>query len=382
LSTTRTIGPLHFEDLEPKRFEDLVRQLVYEFRPWRKLEATGRGGADDGFDTRGWEIVAILDADRDDEPDDEPAAAEDRQWLIQCKRERVIGPKRLEEYAKDFRIDVDTALHGMIFAAACDFSKEAHDKFNAACRSLGVEEFYLWGKGELEDLLFQPRNDHLLFAYFGFSLTIRRRTLQASIRRDVAVKRRLKASVSKKGDYDKFVAIRNAGGDMYPELPPTDAQFAENHWRFCEFEQFDPRGLVVQTGRFFAFLDGEHWDAADSLAYCEPRVPTQGLLGFWQKDRELFESVRPIWNAFDDGNKAWLSLQWVIPYERILAIDDIGDAYFEGPHIYCTYVGGRPCIGAYASVEPRDRFAGSAMHPSAPDYNRTEKFPSHMRRAT
>lgn len=30
---TKTIGPLHFEDLEPKRFEDLVRQLAYDFRP-------------------------------------------------------------------------------------------------------------------------------------------------------------------------------------------------------------------------------------------------------------------------------------------------------------------------------------------------------------
>jgi hypothetical protein len=38
-------GPLHFEDLEPHRFEDLVRRLIYDFRPWRQLEATGRSGA-------------------------------------------------------------------------------------------------------------------------------------------------------------------------------------------------------------------------------------------------------------------------------------------------------------------------------------------------
>jgi hypothetical protein len=36
---TRVTSPLHFEDLEPHRFEDLVRRLIYDFRPWRYLEA-------------------------------------------------------------------------------------------------------------------------------------------------------------------------------------------------------------------------------------------------------------------------------------------------------------------------------------------------------
>jgi len=42
--TTRTLNPLHFEDLEPHRFEDLVRQLAYGYTRWRSLEATGRLG--------------------------------------------------------------------------------------------------------------------------------------------------------------------------------------------------------------------------------------------------------------------------------------------------------------------------------------------------
>lgn len=50
--TTRTLNPLHFEDLEPHRFEDLVRQLIYDFRHWQSIEATGRLGADEGVDSR------------------------------------------------------------------------------------------------------------------------------------------------------------------------------------------------------------------------------------------------------------------------------------------------------------------------------------------
>lgn len=90
-NVSRTVNPLHFEDLEPRRFEDLVRQLAYEFRPWRKLEATGRAGTDDGFDARGWEIVGDTadpeDSDEGVADEFRPDTGSDRLWLIQCKRE-------------------------------------------------------------------------------------------------------------------------------------------------------------------------------------------------------------------------------------------------------------------------------------------------------
>ena len=49
---TRTFGPIHFEDLDPHRFEDLVRELIYDYKDWQSIEATGRGGSDEGFDIR------------------------------------------------------------------------------------------------------------------------------------------------------------------------------------------------------------------------------------------------------------------------------------------------------------------------------------------
>ena len=39
---TRTYGPIHFEDLDPHRFEDLIRELIYDYRDWQTIEATGR----------------------------------------------------------------------------------------------------------------------------------------------------------------------------------------------------------------------------------------------------------------------------------------------------------------------------------------------------
>ena len=40
MAVTKTLGPLHFEDLEPHRFEDLVRELVYDFKDWQSIGAT------------------------------------------------------------------------------------------------------------------------------------------------------------------------------------------------------------------------------------------------------------------------------------------------------------------------------------------------------
>src|SRR6185437_12464268 len=139
----RTIGPLHLEDLEPHRFEDLVRQLAYDFRPWTNIEPTGRGGADDGYDARAWERISPPEEQNGDDEDGAPAT---RVWLVQCKREKQISPKKLREYLDGLPQSVEEPIYGVIFAAACDFSKMARDTFRTRTRELGFSEAYLWGK--------------------------------------------------------------------------------------------------------------------------------------------------------------------------------------------------------------------------------------------
>jgi hypothetical protein len=77
-----------------------VRQLAYNFRPWRALEATGRAGGDEGYDARGFEItdtadIPVIENDGDDET---PAqVSDDRLWLVQSKREKTITPAKLKK---------------------------------------------------------------------------------------------------------------------------------------------------------------------------------------------------------------------------------------------------------------------------------------------
>ena len=108
---TKTLHPLPFEHLEPRRFEDLIRQLAYEFRNWRTLEATGRSGGDEGYDIRGWEIPHSDDLlepsieEDEKEATTDPSPEDERQWLFQCKREKSIGPKKLEGYLDEIGDD-------------------------------------------------------------------------------------------------------------------------------------------------------------------------------------------------------------------------------------------------------------------------------------
>src|SRR5260221_14087432 len=207
-SITRTLNPLPFEHLDPKRFEDLARQLVYEFRLWRRLEATGRMGSDDGFDARGWEVVGDPSAGEDeaDAEEENLTRQQDRLWLVQCKREKTIGPTKMRAYLEEIGEEERRGLFGIIFIAACNLSKKTRDVLRNFAAENNIAEWHVWGTSELEDLLFQPKNDHLLFAYFGFSLAIRRRSIRTELRARLATKRKA-INVFGKGRHLHKVAV-------------------------------------------------------------------------------------------------------------------------------------------------------------------------------
>lgn len=56
---TRTINQLHFEDLDPIRFEELILAMVYRMRRWDKLDHFGKKGSDDGIDIRAVELLEM-----------------------------------------------------------------------------------------------------------------------------------------------------------------------------------------------------------------------------------------------------------------------------------------------------------------------------------
>lgn len=380
---TRTLGPLHLEDLEPHRFEDLVRQLIYDFRNWRALEPTGRSGADEGFDARGFEIVSANPAaEVEDEVENSeglalPAEGEDRIWLVQCKREKRISPKKLIGYLRDFPQSERAELYGLIFVGASDFSKLARDSFRTTARELGFAEAFLWGKGEVEDMLFQPKNDHLLFAYFGVSLQIRKRQLRTDLRARLATKRKATRLLNEHGP----VLIRDATDDRYPYLDEDRGQgrVERGRWVVRNYKGCYHDGLHFVTARHFAFLDedGVHWDYAetmdDSIVHRHDNPWSAATHNDGFMDRSAAMSV---WNALPEYTRAWFEIEHILPFENILDIDEKGDDWAERPHLYTTAF--HPDHGPFRqhvsiSLETIDRF--SRRYGTAEEKSRVTRFP-------
>jgi hypothetical protein len=145
---TRTFAPIHFEDLDPHRFEDLIRELIYDFRDWQSIEATGRSGGDDGFDIRAFEkIPPEVQPDDQEEPVEVQHPMDGPRWMIQGKREKTLTPSDVKKILDD--VDADDPPYGYILAASAVFSKKSYDVFRDELRNKGVMEFYLWGRPEL-----------------------------------------------------------------------------------------------------------------------------------------------------------------------------------------------------------------------------------------
>lgn len=256
---TRTLNPLPFQDLEPHRFEDLIRQLAYDLREWRSLEAVGRSGGDDGIDIRAFEVVR--GPVTDDETEDAVPATGERLWVFQCKRERTLSAQRVRTVVQDSLRSLADPPYGFVLAVSGDVSKRARDAFRAEMVSRGIEEFHVWARSELEDMLFQPKNDRLLFAYFGISLQPRRRSIATTIRSKLAIKKQLeKLAEGAHGD-DILVLLRDPTDDRYPVRPDPDKP--EPRWFPCHITTVkNPYGIVVRRREYLAALtpDRHGWD--------------------------------------------------------------------------------------------------------------------------
>jgi hypothetical protein len=55
-------------------------------------------------------------------------------------------PAKLKGYLAEISLNPEEKLYGIIFAAACDFSKVSRDAFYGWCRDQGISEAVIWAK--------------------------------------------------------------------------------------------------------------------------------------------------------------------------------------------------------------------------------------------
>jgi len=346
--TTKTTGPLHFEDLEPKRFEDLVRSLIIKFKDWYKIEPTGRGGSDDGFDIRAWEKNRISSIDSEYTASSEDEIEEDvnldiegNKWKIQCKREKSIGPSKLHQHIED-SLKKETDIYGYIFAAPVDFSKKSMDKFREDMHLHGVKEFFLWGKANLEDMLYLPENDNILFTFFGTSMQRTRINNTAKMRYTVTIKNRL-FSLLKMGEYrpNTFnapeVVVLDISSNNYLRLDNTKLPLLEGrNWAIYTVLSLYPKDIVVCIRKSLAYVSHESktydFIEENDLRNLEQR---RNNSSFRIPPEESY--FRDYWERIPSINRETIIQYCFIPYDDILIIDGKGNQILPIPHIFIDF---------------------------------------------
>lgn len=314
---TRTISQLHFEDLEPHRFEDLIRQLIYDFKEWSSLEATGKLGQDDGIDILGRERIKKIEIE-DLEDKEEVFELEERIWNIQCKREKSIAPQKIIKIIKESFVAGRPDCY--ILAAACNFSKKARDVFREEMVNYGIKEFYIWGKTELEDMLFQEKNDYLLFAYFGISIHLKQKNELLDLKKKIALKKKIKDLVLNED--------KNFEGVVIVEVDNTEYTEKLEHYFFLGSD-LGIRGIEVIFGRFFAYVDEDNKE----YDYCEEAMfykPTNRNL---DNQNRYYSDEKKI--DIEKEKEGFVEKRFILPYDQIREIDFIGDVYSDyKPIIY------------------------------------------------
>jgi hypothetical protein len=349
---TKTTNPIHFEDLDPKRFEDLVRELVYDFRDWQTIEATGKGGDDDGFDIRAYERATTVTVD--DEGDEVVRPMDGNVWMIQCKREKVIPPSKIKKILED--ISADNPPYGYILAAATNFSKKSYDVFRDELTKLGVMEFYLWGNATLETELHQPKNDRILFTFFGISNVLRKRSRATEIRSEVTNKNRVMRALGENPAHS-WILARDSKDTHYP-YESKYADFDERpRWKEFEVVELHPRGVIVQLKWCHAYFD----EVEKTFDLAEPSIPLRNPYNRSddterdREERERLSLVIDYWERLPQKHRAMFHLNGIIRYSDMLVIDDKGDNWNKGPHIFVDFNNGSPVSGTVAFLEKGQR---------------------------
>jgi hypothetical protein len=346
--TTHTYAPLHFEDLGAGRFEDLIRQLAYDWRDWKYLDTTGLLGSDGGVDISAIELIAAPGINDDDgEPSSQSV---ERDWRIQCRRYKQVRPSVAEAVAEGLIPDTDHPPYGVVIAAPTDLSDRAITAFRTTALQRGAQEAHVWGRAAIEDLLYLPTNAHLLFAYFGISLGIQKRSKLQQVRNELATKRRIVRALKLDNlnlswTLGDCLLIRDVDDNSYP----SPAVHNERSSHLAVPFEIHPRYLVVRTKEYrsgWVRPDGV-WDVVDA-AGLEPGDLAARIRfnddSSWELEKSFFDVEKQV----PPAESAVIFEVRVLPYANVVDVDAAGDSYYECPHLVCTFF---PTHGPYTETK-------------------------------
>lgn len=303
---TRTINQLHFEDLDPIRFEELILAMVYRMRRWDKLDHFGKKGSDDGIDIRSVEILENEKANT---------------YYFQCKRYKKLTNALIKSIVDDYLSKNNFIPQFYILVVSCSLTKKQIEYFESYCTEKGFNTVTIWTSSVIETKLYTEYHD-LLFAYFGVNLVSERNSLVGSIRRNIALKKQMRKDFLKQSGchtreeieerihkpWTKFnhteVLIRSIYDKSYPQNTLLDYDFT-GYYK-AEVYNFYHNGLMVRAHPF-----------VKKIKYKENSLENPEEIDIIEIDAEILGCI---------------------PYENIIEYDVDGDEYYNYPHLFCDFV--------------------------------------------
>ena len=294
LKPSKTTNKLHFEDLSPRRFEDLCLSIIFRLKNWESIKHYGATGKDDGID--------IYAAEKIDD--------NELKWIIQCKRYKSINKTQLKEVIDTIKQVPDIFL----LITACDISKNNQDFFENYAKDKNIKKVEIWTQSILEATLFSDYDD-ILFTYFGID---QRKKISNNIQ---LVNRRVKLrDLFKKELYDKFDPSQPSIGFH---------RFSCSKIIIQKIDYSSKKENIEDEFGWYSYFGGEPYNITD-----EGIILVIGLVSGYFKDNKLIQKNE----IEEENNNIVLSKFYktgLLSYDNILTYDFHSD---EGrPIMYCKY---------------------------------------------
>lgn len=226
-------------------------------------------------------------------------------------------------------------------------------------------------------MLLQPKNDHLLFAFFGISLQLRKRSAAVAIRSRVAMKRKIDRLLTKRS-YAPFL-LRDPNAEKFPYITKGETP----RWMIRNNRGMDFRGIGFHFKEYVAYIqDDGRWDMANksNRAIVEYDNPWAEF-----ERRQLSTADKAELSAFVDTipltQRAQVNVIAYVPFEQIIAIDEVGDECWDNcrgmPVLYVPINDGQMDVHPDVDVSLR---GGIGTDPVVPDSaKRIKFFPAEFR---
>jgi hypothetical protein len=296
---------LRFSSLEEDRLVDLVAALLYPSADWIELRRSDHRATSSPFDVVARESVSDLLV---------------RSWVVKTVRAEHLSGDQVSTIVRQCLRASTRVPDVFLLVLTTDVAESVRERLLRELTDAGVTHAMVWARTELEAQLYDERPD-LLFTYFGVTSFKRTRRNVRTLRRRIAIKRRLqKAFIKPVGErdevlvqpYDKLrypkIVIRSIDDHSYPSADHRLGHI--RGWMEAGTYDFYYDGLEVILGTTFVLLD-------DAGAWS----PVSLRQSF---DATRYRRVR----AFEVGR---------VPFTNVVTFDVDGDEYHAEPHVFCAF---------------------------------------------